>query len=204
VADLAATNAEPQRLIIGISASSAPQYGIALLEALAAAPGVESHLILSRSAHRTIELETNLSASDVEQLADVVYRSDDFAASVSSGSFITAGMVVAPCSMGTLAAIAHGLTPSLLARAAGVTLKERRPLVLVPRETPLSLIHLRNMVAVTEAGATVLPPVPGFYTAPQSIDDLIAHTVGKVLDQFDIGHDLFRRWTTPDEETPIE
>ncbi|MCP5112794.1 MAG: UbiX family flavin prenyltransferase [bacterium] len=201
---MAGTSDQPRRLVVGISASSAPQYGIALLEALAAAPGIESHLILSRSAHRTIELETNLTAADVERLADTVYQPNDFAASVSSGSFITAGMVVAPCSMGTLAAVAHGLTPSLMARAAGVTLKERRPLVLVPRETPLSLIHLRNMVAVTEAGATVLPPVPGFYSAPQSIDDLIAHTVGKVLDQFDIEHDLFRRWTTPDEEASNE
>jgi len=199
---LAGTSDQPQRLVVGISASSAPQYGIALLQALAEVSGVESHLILSRSAHRTIELETELTAAEVERLADKVYQPDDFAASVSSGSFITAGMVVAPCSMGTLAAVAHGLTPSLLARAAGVTLKERRPLVLVPRETPLSLIHLRNMVAVTEAGATVLPPVPGFYSAPESIDDLIAHTVGKILDQFHIDHDLYRRWTTPEE--PID
>jgi polyprenyl P-hydroxybenzoate/phenylacrylic acid decarboxylase-like protein len=197
---LVGTTGRLERLVVGISASSAPQYGIALLEALAANSDVESHLILSRSAHRTIGLETNLTIADVVALADVVHDPNDFAASVSSGSFLTAGMVVAPCSMGTLAAIAHGLTPSLIARAAGVTLKERRRLVLVPRETPLSLIHLRNMVAVTEAGATVLPPVPGFYSAPQSVSDLISHTVGKVLDQFDIDHDLFRRWTTPGEE----
>jgi len=201
---LAGTSDQPRRLVVGISASSAPQYGIALLEALAANSDVESHLILSRSAHRTIELETDLTATDVEELADIVHDPVDFAASVSSGSFLTAGMVVAPCSMGTLAAIAHGLTPSLIARAAGVTLKERRRLVLVPRETPLSLIHLRNMVTVTEAGATVLPPVPGFYSAPQSINDLISHTVGKVLDQFGIDHDLFRRWTTPGEEQTDE
>ncbi|MDJ0924190.1 MAG: UbiX family flavin prenyltransferase [Acidimicrobiia bacterium] len=187
----------PQRLVVGISGSSAPQYGIALLEALRELPGIESHLILSQSAHRTIELETNLVAAEVEALADVVYAPDDFAASVSSGSFITAGMAIVPCSMGTLGAIAQGLTPSLLARAAGVMLKERRRLVLVPRETPLSLIHLRNMVAVTEAGATVLPPVPAFYTAPRSVEDLVAHTVGKILDQFAISHDLFQRWTTP-------
>ena len=190
----------PQRLVVGISGSSAPQYGIALLEVLRELPGIESHLILSRSAHRTIELETNLVAAEVEALADVVHAPDDFAASVSSGSFITAGMVIAPCSMGTLGAIAQGLTPSLLARAAGVMLKERRRLVLVPRETPLSLIHLRNMVAVAEAGATVLPPVPAFYTAPRSVDDLVAHTVGKILDQFGISHDLFPRWTTPRDE----
>jgi polyprenyl P-hydroxybenzoate/phenylacrylic acid decarboxylase-like protein len=184
-----------QRLIVGITGSSGPQYGIALLEALAAIPAVESHLILSASAHRTIELETDVTAADVESLADVVHAPGDFAASVSSGSFVTAGMVVAPCSMGTLAAIAHGMTPSLVARAAGVTLKERRRLVLVPRETPLSLIHLRNLVAVAEAGATVLPPMPAFYAMPESIDDVVAHTVGKILDQFGIGHDLFRRWT---------
>lgn len=201
---MAGTTDQPQRLVVGISASSAPQYGIALLEALTAVGDVESHLILSNSAHRTVELETDLTVRDVERLADVVHAPNDFAASVSSGSFITAGMVVAPCSMGTLAAIAHGLTPSLIARAAGVTLKERRRLVLVPRETPLSLIHLRNMVTVTEAGATVLPPVPGFYAAPKSIDDLIAHTVGKILDQFDIDHDLFQRWTTPGEEPSDE
>ena len=196
---MAGTTDRSRRIVVGISASSAPQYGIALLEALAAVPDVESHLILSASAHRTIELETDMTATDVEALADVVHAPNDFAAAVSSGSFVTHGMVVAPCSMGTLAAIAHGLTPSLLARAAAVALKERRRLVLVPRETPLSLIHLRNMVAVTEAGAIVLPPVPGFYAEPQSIDDLIAHTVGKVLDQFGIEHGLFRRWATPGE-----
>jgi polyprenyl P-hydroxybenzoate/phenylacrylic acid decarboxylase-like protein len=184
-----------QRLIVGITGSSGPQYGIALLEALAAIPAVESHLILSASAHRTIELETDVTAADVESLADVVHAPGDFAASVSSGSFVTAGMVVAPCSMGTLAAIAHGMTPSLVARAAGVALKERRRLVLVPRETPLSLIHLRNLVAVAEAGATVLPPMPAFYAMPESIDDVVAYTVGKILDQFGIDHDLFRRWT---------
>ncbi len=195
-----AMNDQLQRLVVGISGSSAPQYGIALLEALADAGDVESHLILSPAAHHIIELETKMTRADVELLADVVHDPNDFAASVSSGSFVTQGMVVAPCSMGTLAAIAHGLTPSLLARAAGVTLKERRRLVLVPRETPLSLIHLRNMVTVTEAGATVLPPVPGFYAAPDSIDDLIAHTVGKILDQFGIDHRLYRRWATPTDE----
>jgi polyprenyl P-hydroxybenzoate/phenylacrylic acid decarboxylase-like protein len=130
-------------------------------------------------------------------MAEVVHDPYDLAASISSGSFLTMGMVVAPCSMRTLASIAHGLEDNLLTRAAGVTLKERRPLVLVTRETPLSLIHLRNMVAVTEAGATVLPPTPGFYHRPTSIEDLIDQTTGKVLDQLAIEHDLFRRWTTP-------
>ena len=159
--------------------------------------------MVSSAAHRTIELETDLKVGDVEALADVVHQPGDLAAAISSGSFLTMGMVVAPCSMGTLAAIAHGLSDNLLARAADVTLKERRPLVLVPRETPLSLIHLRNMVAVTEAGATVLPPVPGFYHRPTSIDDLLNHTTGKVLDQFGIEHELFRRWTSPTAMTTI-
>ena len=189
----------PRRLVVGISGSSAPHYGIALLRALRDVTGVETHLVLSSASHRTIELETDLKVIDVESLADVVHQPADLAASISSGSFLTMGMVVAPCSMRTLAAIAHGLGDNLLTRAADVTLKERRPLVLVPRETPLNLIHLRNMVAVTEAGATVLPPTPGFYHRPTSIDDLLDHTTGKVLDQLGIEHELFQRWTSPEE-----
>ena len=191
-----------RRLVIGIGGSSAPHYGIALLSALRDLSGVETHLVVSSAAHRTIELETDLKVGDVEALADVVYQPGDLAAAISSGSFITMGMVVAPCSMGALAAIAHGLSGDLLARAADVTLKERRTLVLVPRETPLNLIHVRNMVAVTEAGATVLPPVPGFYHRPTSIDDLVNQTTGKVLDQFGIEHQLFRRWTSPIGDEP--
>ncbi len=187
-----------RRLVVGISGSSAPQYGIAVLRALGRATCVETHLVLSAASHRTIELETDLAVSEVEALADVVHEPGDLAAAISSGSFLTMGMIVAPCSMRTLASIAHGLEDNLLTRAAGVTLKERRPLVLVPRETPLSLIHLRNMVAVTEAGATVLPPTPGFYHRPTSIEDLIDQTTGKVLDQLGIEHDLFRRWTSPE------
>jgi polyprenyl P-hydroxybenzoate/phenylacrylic acid decarboxylase-like protein len=186
-----------RRLVVGISGSSAPHYGIAVLRALRQSACVETHLVLSPASHRTIALETDLGAADVEALADVVHDADDLAASISSGSFLTMGMVVAPCSMRTLAAIAHGLEDNLLTRAAGVTLKERRPLVLVTRETPLSLVHLRNMVAVTEAGATVLPPTPGFYHRPASIDDLIDQTTGKVLDQLGIEHQLFRRWSSP-------
>jgi polyprenyl P-hydroxybenzoate/phenylacrylic acid decarboxylase-like protein len=186
--------ARRRRLVVGIAGSSGPQYGIALLRTLQSLATVETHLVLSSGAGRTIELEAGLDPAYVCGLADVVHDARDLAAPISSGSFLTIGMVVAPCSMKTLAAIAHGYSDSLLTRAADVTLKERRPLVLVARETPLSLVHLRNMVAVTEAGATVLPPVPAFYHQPKSIDDLIAQTVGKVLDQFGIEHSTFRRW----------
>lgn len=182
------------RLVVGLSGSSAPHYGIALLRTLRALGGVETHLVLSEGARRTVELEAACDPAEVEALADVVHDPRDLAAPISSGSFATLGMAVAPCSMKTLAAVASGLTSDLLSRAADVTLKERRRLVLVPRETPLHLLHLRNMLAVTEAGAVVLPPVPAFYHRPRSIDDLISHTVGKVLDQFEIEHDAFRRW----------
>jgi len=187
--------ASRRRLVVGIAGSSGPQYGIALLRTLQSLATVETHLVLSSGASRTIELEAGLDPAYVCGLADVVHDARDLAAPISSGSFLTIGMVVAPCSMKTLAAIAHGYSDSLLTRAADVTLKERRRLVLVTRETPLSLVHLRNMVAVTEAGATVLPPVPAFYHHPKSIDDLIAQTVGKVLDQFGIEHATFRRWS---------
>lgn len=183
------------RLVVGMSGSSAPQLGIALLRALRDLGTVETHLVLSNGARQTVKLEADLDPSDVEALADVVYDPANLSASISSGSFRTRGMVVIPCSMRTLAAIATGNATDLLSRAADVTLKERRPLVLVTRETPLNLVHIRNMETVTLAGATVLPPVPAFYHRPRTIDDLIAHVVGKVLDQFDIDHDLFTRWS---------
>jgi polyprenyl P-hydroxybenzoate/phenylacrylic acid decarboxylase-like protein len=185
---------DPPRLVVGITGSSAPHYGIALLRALRQLGSVETHLVLSRGARATVRLEAGLEPDAVGALADVVHEPDDLAAAISSGSFATIGMVVVPCSMKALAGIAHGYADDLVGRAADVTLKERRRLVLVPRETPLSLVHLRNMVAVTEAGAVVLPPVPAFYHRPETIDDLLAHTVGKVLDQFGVEHDLFRRW----------
>lgn len=193
--------ATSRRLVIGISGSSAPQYGIALLRALRTDDSIETHLIVTSGARRTIALETDLRPDDVAGLADVAYDDSDLAAAISSGSFLTAGMVIAPCSMRTLAAISHGITDTLVSRAADVALKERRRLVLLTRETPLNLIHLRNMVAVTEAGATVLPPTPGFYHRPATIDDLVNQTVGKVLDQFGIDHDLFRRWESPPDAT---
>jgi len=182
------------RLVVGISGSSAPIYGIRTLEALADA-GVETHLVISRGAHRTIALETNWTVERVQKLAAVVYNESDMAAAISSGSFRTDGMIVAPCSMKTLSGIAHSFVSDLLVRAADVTLKEGRKLVLVPRETPLHLGHLRNMVRAAEIGAVILPPAPAFYHAPRTIDDLINQTVGKVLDQFNVEHTLFRRWS---------
>jgi polyprenyl P-hydroxybenzoate/phenylacrylic acid decarboxylase-like protein len=178
-----------------MSGSSAPQYGVMLLKALRDLK-VESHFVMSDGARRTLKMEMGLHAGEVEALADVVYDPRNLGAAISSGSFLTTGMVVIPCSMRSLAGIAAGTSDNLLLRAADVTLKERRPLVLVTRETPLSYIHLRNMMEVTQAGAVVLPPVPAFYHRPQTIDDLILHACGKVLDQFGIAHDLFQRWSS--------
>jgi 4-hydroxy-3-polyprenylbenzoate decarboxylase len=183
------------RLIVGISGSSAPIYAIRLLEALRPLP-VETHLVMSRSAGVTLRLESpEWTLPAVQELADVVHREQDMAASISSGSFQTMGMAVVPCSMKSLSAIANGFSDNLLARAADVVLKERRRLVLVPRETPLHLVHLRNMVTVTEMGGIILPPSPAFYHQPHSIEDLIDHTVGKILDMFELEHQLYRRWT---------
>ena len=182
------------RIVVGISGSSSPIYGIRTLEALGAA-GVEVHLVISGGARLTIPLETRWTVEAVRALAHTTYDDQDLAAAISSGSFRTDGMVVVPCSMKTLAAIAYSFSADLLTRAADVTAKEGRKLVLVPRETPLHLGHLRNMVRAAEIGAVILPPVPAFYHAPQSIDDLINHTIGKILDQFNVPHTLFRRWT---------
>jgi flavin prenyltransferase len=182
------------RIVVGISGSSSPIYGIRTLEALVSA-GVETHLVISQGARTTITLETGWTVDAVRRLAHTVYDVQDMAAAISSGSFRTDGMVVAPCSMKTLAAIAHSLSGDLLARAADVALKEGRKLVLVPRETPLHLGHLRNMVRAAEVGAVILPPTPAFYHAPKTVDDLINHTVGKILDQFGVAHTLFTRWT---------
>lgn len=185
---------QPTRLVVGLSGSSAPQLGVTLLEALRDLSTVETHLVLSEGARTSIELELGTDPREIEALADVAYDPRDLGAAISSGSFLTGGMVVVPCSMRTLGAIASGNTTNLLTRAADVTLKERRRLVLVTRETPLNLIHIRNMETVTLAGGTILPPVPGFYHAPETIEDLLLQICGKVLDQFAIGHDLFRRW----------
>lgn len=183
-----------QRLIVGISGSSGVIFGIRLLEVLRGIADIETHLILSKGAKLTLGLETQFSFNDVEALADVVHNPDNLAASISSGSFRVMGMVVIPCSMKSLAQIALSLNDNLLTRAADVTLKERRKLVLVPRETPLHLGHLRHMLAVTEMGGIILPPAPSFYHGPKTVMDLVDQTVGKVLDQFGIEHSLFKRW----------
>lgn len=188
--------ASMRRIVIGISGASGSIYGYRALEALAQA-GVETHLVLSEQARRTIELETEKSARDFEALAHTVHRDDDLAASISSGSFLTEGMLVIPCSIKSASAIAYSINSNLLVRSADVCLKEKRKLVLVVRETPLHLGHLRTLTQLAEMGATILPPMPAMYAAPKTIDDIINHTVGKALDQFGIGHTLFKRWESP-------
>ncbi len=182
------------RLIVGISGASGVVYGVRLLELLQRV-GVETHLIMSRAAQVTLAYETDLKVADVEKLATVVHSNQDIGAACSSGSFQTLGMIIAPCSIKTMAEIATGVTANLLSRAADVALKERRRVVLMLRETPLHLGHIRNMEAVTQAGAIVYPPVPAFYTRPSSLEDMVDHTLGRVLDLFDIDTGLVRRWS---------
>jgi len=185
--------AVPQRLIVGITGASGIVYGVTLLTLLRKLP-VETHLVMSRSAEVTLAYETRLKVAEVKALADVVHANDDLAAPISSGSFRTLGMVVAPCSVKTLAEIATGVTASLLSRAADVVLKERRRLVLMLRETPLTTGHIRNMLAVSEMGGIVAPPVPAFYAKPGNIDDLVGQSVGRVLDLFDLQAPGLKRW----------
>lgn len=182
-----------QRLVIGVSGASGVVYAIRLLQVLRDLD-IETHLVVSGPGDMTREYETAVSAAELRALATKVYKITDVGASISSGSFRTLGMVVAPCAMRTLSEVAYGVTSNLLTRAADVTLKERRRLVLLARETPLSLVHLRAMVAATEAGAIIAPPVPAFYTRPTMISDLVDHTVGRILDLFDIDNDLAHRW----------
>lgn len=184
----------PRRLVVGISGSSGALYGVRLLEVLHGVPEVETHLVVTKAAEINIEHETDRPAEFLKRLATVCYDPDDLAASLSSGSFPTDGMVVAPCSMRSLGAIATSQTTNLLLRASDVTLKERRRLVLLVRETPLHLGHLRLMTQVTEMGAIVMPPVPALYAKPKTIDEMINQTVGRVLDLFELPHDLVRRW----------
>jgi 4-hydroxy-3-polyprenylbenzoate decarboxylase len=190
------STASPQRLIVGISGASGVIYGVRLLEMLQAL-GHETHLVMSRSAEMTLGFETALKGSEVRALAHTSYAIGDVGAAISSGSFKTAGMIVAPCSIRTLSEIASGVTSTLLTRAADVVLKERRRLVLLLRESPLHLGHLRAMTAVTEMGAIVAPPVPAFYAKPKSLDEMIDHTLGRALDLFGIESGTVRRWRDP-------
>ncbi|KAA3641275.1 MAG: UbiX family flavin prenyltransferase [Armatimonadetes bacterium] len=182
------------RLVVGIAGASGAVYGVRLLEVLRDLPNVETHLVLSGGARRTIELETDFDATYVEGLADTVHELGNVAAAISSGSFRTMGMVVAPCSMKTLSGIANSYSDNLLLRAADVTLKERRRLVLLPRETPLHLGHAKLLVRVIEIGAVVMPPVPALYHRPSTVEEIIDHTTSRVLDLFGIENDLVKRW----------
>ena len=182
-----------RRLVVGISGASGIVYGIRVLELLRKAK-IESHLVMTNSAALTLGYESSLKLGDVEKLADVVHSNTDMDANIASGSFKTLGMIIAPCSVKTMAAIATGYTDSLIARAADVALKQRRRLVLMVREAPLHLGHLRSMVAVTEAGAIVFPPVPAFYAKPKTLAEMIDHTVGRALDLFDIDTGTVFQW----------
>jgi 4-hydroxy-3-polyprenylbenzoate decarboxylase len=183
-----------RRLVVGISGSSGAVYGARLLEVLAGLPDVETHLVMTAGAEATIGFETSYDPDQVRTFADVSYDDSNVGAAVASGTFLTDGMIVAPCSIKTLSAIASSYADTLLVRAADVALKERRRLVLVVRETPLHLGHLRLMTAATEAGAVILPPVPGFYTRPSTIEQVVDHTITKMLDQFGLDASLIDRW----------
>src|SRR3990172_5275512 len=185
---------QPRRLVIGISGATGAIYGIRLLQVLKTAPEIETHLVLSNAAERTITFETKFTIREIREMADVAYNVKDIGATISSGSFHAEGMIVAPCSMKTLATVANSFSIDLLGRAADVTLKERRPLVLLVREAPLHLGHLRLMVQAAEMGATIVPPVPAFYNFPKTLDDIINHTVGRVLDLFHLDVDIVKRW----------
>lgn len=194
--------AQKNRLIVGISGASGVIYGIRLLAILQTVPSIETHLIMSAAAKRTVLLETGYSIVQVEELADRTYKTSDIAASLSSGSFHSIGMAVLPCSIKTLSGIVHCYSDNLLLRAADVVLKDRRKLVLAVRETPLHLGHIRMMEQATEMGAIIMPPLPAFYHHPATLDDIINQTVNRVLDLFAIqlAQDLFRRWPVEDEE----
>lgn len=184
----------PRRLIIAITGATGAVYGVRLLQVLGATAGIETHLMISDAGVLNLHQELDMNRKDVEALAHAVHNVRDIGASIASGSFQSDGMIVAPCSMKTLASVAHGLSDNLIARAADVVLKERRRLVLMVRETPFNLAHLRNMTAVTEMGGIIYPPLPGFYQRPQTIAEMVDHTVGRVIDLFGIEHLLTPRW----------
>ena len=185
----------PRRIVVAITGATGAVYGVRLLQRLQAVDGVESHLVISDAASLTLHQEVGMQRRDVEALAHVVHKNREIGASIASGSFQTDGMVIAPCSMKTLAAVAHGLADNLVARAADVILKERRRLVLMVRETPLNLAHLRNMTAVTEMGGIVFPPLPSFYHRPASIDEMVDQTLDRVLDLLGIENTAAPRWS---------
>ncbi|HEX5343636.1 MAG TPA: UbiX family flavin prenyltransferase [Duganella sp.] len=184
----------PRRIVIAITGATGAVYGVRLLQHLQHTPGIETHLLISDAAVLTLHQETGLQRREVESFAHVVHKVRDIGASIASGSFQSDGMVIAPCSMKTLASVAHGLSDNLIARAADVVLKERRRLVLMVRETPFNLAHLRNMTAVTEMGGIIFPPLPSFYHNPQTIAEMVDHTVARVIDLFGIEHALAPRW----------
>ena len=186
--------AHPRRIIVAISGASGAVYGARLLQVLQALPGIELHLVVSDAGWRNLQHELDMGRAAVEALAHQVHDVRNVGAAIASGSFQCTGMVIAPCSMRTLAAVAHGLSDNLLTRAADVALKERRRLVMLVRESPLHLTHLRNMVAVTEMGAIVCPPLPAFYLRPQSVGDIVDHSVARALDLLGVPHDLAPRW----------
>ena len=183
-----------KRLVVGVSGATGAIYGVRILEILSKMEGMETHLVLTKAGRMTIQVETPYSAKEVEAMADVVHDVNNVGASISSGSFRTEGMVIAPCSMKSMGSIAHSIGGDLLVRAADVVLKERKKLVLVVRETPLHLGHLEAMVSLTRMGAVIFPPVPAFYHRPKSLDDVINQTVTRILDQFNIDVSLFHRW----------
>ncbi len=186
--------AEARRIIVGLSGASGAVYGVRLLQALRQAGGVQTHVVVSNPGWLTLRHELNMERADLQPLADQLHALEDIGASIASGSFAAHAMVIAPCSMRTLAAIAHGLSDNLLTRAADVMLKERRRLLLLTRESPLHLGHLRNMVSATEQGAICCPPMPAFYQRPASVDDIVDHSIARVLDLLDMPQPLARRW----------
>ncbi len=183
-----------KRLIVGITGATGAVYGLRLLEALNKLPEWESHLVLTEAGALNVWHELKMKRKEVEKLANAAYHPKDIGAAIASGSFLTEGMIIAPCSMKTLAAVAHAHAADLVSRAADVVLKERRRLVLLPRETPLNLAHIRNMAAVTEMGAIVFPPLPAFYAKPKTLDEMVAHSVARVLDLFGLHSEKLARW----------
>ena len=187
-------DAKPRRIVVAITGATGAVYGVRLLQHLRDLPGVETHLVVSDAAALTLQTEVGMQRRDVEALAHVVHKNREIGATIASGSFQSDGMVIAPCSMKTLAAVALGLSDNLIARAADVVLKERRRLILLVRETPFNLAHLRNMTSVTEMGGIIFPPLPSFYRQPASIEEMVDHTVARVIDLLGIDHALAPRW----------